>query len=77
MGKTRIPITYRHLDLFVLFDSDGNAEEIQVYTGRRDRHDQWVYESIGDLFDLEAWNDIAYEAKKIMDEPPEPEPFED
>ena len=77
MGRTRIPITYRYLDLFVLFDSDGNAEEIQVYAGRRGHHDQWVYESIGDLFDTEAWNDIAYEAKKIMDEPPEPEPFED
>lgn len=76
MGRIRIDLVYRHLDLSVLFDDDGEPLEIQTYTGRRTANDQPVYESIGDIFDTDAWNDIVYEATQIMNAPPEPEPYE-
>ena len=76
MGRIRIDLVYRHLDLSVLFDDDGEPLEIQTYTGRRTVNDQPVYESIGDIFSAEAWADIVYEATQIMNAPSEPEPYE-
>ena len=54
MGRIRIDLVYRHLDLSVLFDDDGEPLEIQTYTGRRTANDQPVYESIGNNFNNDS-----------------------